>query len=99
MDVEPNYNQLRQTYSSQLEQMREFGFVDDEENIRALIVCKYFCFYYAMVGLRRKKSATMSLKKKSWRNIVENFLIYFKNHCNIMQEIKIFDCHFFGYMP
>lgn len=76
MDVEPNYNQLRQTYSRQLEQMREFGFVDDEENIRALIVCKYFCFYYAMVGLRRKKSATMSLKKKNRGEILLKIFLF-----------------------
>lgn len=39
MEVELDYAQLRQTYSTQLEQMREFGFTNDEESIRALHSC------------------------------------------------------------
>lgn len=38
MDVELNYNESQHIYKNQLEQMREFGFTNDEENIRALIV-------------------------------------------------------------
>lgn len=38
MDVELNYNESQHIYKNQLEQMREFGFTNDEENIRALII-------------------------------------------------------------
>jgi hypothetical protein len=35
-----NYEELRQKYASQLETMREFGFTNDEENLRALQACE-----------------------------------------------------------
>uniref|UniRef100_A0A915EPK3 UBA domain-containing protein n=1 Tax=Ditylenchus dipsaci TaxID=166011 RepID=A0A915EPK3_9BILA len=37
--MEVDYSNLRQNYQTQLEQMREFGFTNDEENLRALQAC------------------------------------------------------------
>lgn len=38
--AEPNYDELRQRYASQLTTMHEFGFTNDGENLRALHACE-----------------------------------------------------------
>ncbi|KAI1711983.1 UBA/TS-N domain-containing protein [Ditylenchus destructor] len=38
--MEVDYGHLREAYASQLTQMRDFGFTDDEENLRALQACE-----------------------------------------------------------
>lgn len=40
-NFEINYTELYELYKNQIEQMHEFGFTNDEENIRALFVITY----------------------------------------------------------